>query len=94
LPISGTGWYRKHFALPASAKGRHLSIEFDGAMSNAHVWLNGKELGLRPYGYASFAFDLTPNLRWDGDNVLAVRLTPERNPRAGIPARASTATCG
>jgi beta-galactosidase len=89
LPISGTGWYRKHFALPASAKGRHFSIEFDGAMSNAHVWLNGKELGSRPYGYASFAFDLTPNLRWDGENVLAVRLTPEPQssrwyPGAGI----------
>jgi HTH-type transcriptional regulator / antitoxin HipB len=24
------------------------------------VWLNGKELGERPYGYSSFAFDLTP----------------------------------
>ncbi len=89
LPISGTGWYRKHFVLPASAKGRHFSIEFDGAMSNAHVWLNGKELGSRPYGYASFAFDLTPNLRWDGENVLTVRLTPEPQssrwyPGAGI----------
>lgn len=89
LPISGTGWYRKHFVLPANAKGRHFSIEFDGAMSNAHVWLNGKDLGTRPYGYASFAFDLTPNIRWDGDNVLAVRLTPEPQssrwyPGAGI----------
>jgi len=89
LPISGTGWYRKHFALPVSAKERHLSIEFDGAMSNARVWLNGKELGSRPYGYASFAFDLTPNIRRDGDNVLAVRLAPEPQssrwyPGAGI----------
>ena len=89
LPISGTGWYRKHFVLPASTKGRHFSIEFDGAMSNAHVWLNGKEIGSRPYGYSSFAFDLTPNLHWDGDNVLAVRLTPEPQssrwyPGAGI----------
>jgi beta-galactosidase len=89
LPISGTGWYRKHFILREISKGRHFSIEFDGAMSNAHVWLNGKELGSRPYGYASFAFDLTPHLRWDGDNVLAVRLTPEPQssrwyPGAGI----------
>lgn len=89
LPISGTGWYRKHFVLPAGAKDRRFSIEFDGAMSNAHVWLNGKEIGSRPYGYASFAFDLTPNLRWSGENVLAVRLTPEPEssrwyPGAGI----------
>src|SRR5579872_6769943 len=38
LPISGTGWYRKSFTVPESAKDRYLSIEFDGAMSNAHVW--------------------------------------------------------
>ena len=35
LPISGTGWYRKTFTLPASLKGRYFTIEFDGAMSNA-----------------------------------------------------------
>ncbi len=60
LPISGTGWYRKSFFLSENAKGRYFSIAFDGAMSNAVVWLNGHELGRRPYGYASFAFDLTP----------------------------------
>jgi len=42
LPAFGTGWYRKSFTLPDSAKGRYFSIEFDGAMSNAHVWLNGR----------------------------------------------------
>jgi beta-galactosidase len=78
LPAFGTGWYRKSFTLPDSAKGRYFSIEFDGAMSNAHVWLNGQELGSRPYGYASFAFDLTPYLHFGvAPNLLAVRLTPE-----------------
>jgi beta-galactosidase len=89
LPVSGTGWYRKHFAIPASEKGRVVSVEFDGAMSNARVWLNGNEVAFRPYGYSSFAVDLTPHLRWGEDNVLAVRLTPEPNasrwyPGAGI----------
>src|ERR1051325_2107261 len=51
LPDFGTGWYRKHFTVPASAKGKHFWIEFDGAMNNSSVWLNGKELGGRPYGY-------------------------------------------
>ena len=89
LPVSGTGWYRKHFKIPASEKGQVVSVEFDGAMSNARVWLNGTEVGFRPYGYSSFEVDLTPHLRWGDDNILAVRLTPEANasrwyPGAGI----------
>ena len=90
LPIFGTGWYRKTFTHPATAKGRFLSVEFDGAMSNAHVWINGHDLGGRPYGYMGFAVDLTPYLRFDGrENMLAVRLAPEDRssrwyPGAGI----------
>lgn len=90
LPIAGTGWYRKSFTVSGNLKDRYIAVEFDGAMSNARVWLNGQELGERPYGYIGFAFDLTPHLRFGGQkNVLAVRLTPEENssrwyPGAGI----------
>jgi beta-galactosidase len=90
LPIFGTGWYRKAFALPAGAKGKYFSVEFDGAMSNSKVWLNGHELGGRPYGYIGFSLDLTPYLNFDGAaNLIAVRLTPEDQssrwyPGAGI----------
>ncbi len=90
LPISGTGWYRKSFRLSDDDKRRYFSIAFDGVMSNSTVWLNGKELGGRPYGYASFAFDLTQYLHFgNAENVLAVRVAPEEHssrwyPGAGI----------
>jgi len=90
LPYFGVGWYRKHFRLPDSASRQFYSVEFDGAMSNAQVWLNGQELGGRPYGYIGFAFDLTPHLLFArAENVLAVRLAPEDRssrwyPGAGI----------
>lgn len=88
-PIFGTGWYRKRFGLPESARNRYFTIEFDGAMSNARVWLNGQRLGERPYGYCSFALELTPHLRYGAEKVLAVRLSPEDRssrwyPGAGI----------
>jgi beta-galactosidase len=89
LPISGIGWYRKTFVTPGGS-GRYYSIEFDGVMSNSRVWLNGHELGGRPYGYIGFAVDLTPYLRFGGEpNVLAVRVAPESHssrwyPGAGI----------
>ena len=89
LPAFGTGWYRKTFTVPASVRGRYFSVLFDGAMANARVWLNGQELGGRPYGYSSFALDLNPHLKLGEANVLAVRLTPEDHssrwyPGAGI----------
>src|SRR5512139_1156241 len=78
LPFFGVAWYRKRFAVPESARGRyHYAIEIDGAMANATVFLNGRELGGRPYGYIGFSLDLTPHLLFGGVNVLAVRLAPE-----------------
>jgi len=90
LPISGTAWYRKTFTVADGLKGRVLTLEFDGVMSNARVWLNGKEIGGRPYGYIGFSVDLTPELRFGGQkNVVAVRVAPEDRssrwyPGAGI----------
>ncbi len=70
---SGIGWYRKTFTLPASESNKKISIEFDGVMANSEVWINGKSLGKRPYGYISFAFDLTPYLNFGKPNTIAVR---------------------
>jgi beta-galactosidase len=89
LPFFGVAWYRKHFTVPAAAKGRYYSVQFDGVMANSTVYLNGHELGSRPYGYISFEYDLTPHLVFGGENVLAVRVAPEPEssrwyPGAGI----------
>ncbi|TDN36085.1 DUF4982 domain-containing protein [Hymenobacter sp. UV11] len=72
---SGVGWYRKRFALPETDRQRRVVIEFDGVMANSEVWLNGQKLGQRPYGYSSFAYDLTGKLNYGPGqpNVLAVR---------------------
>ena len=70
----GIGWYRKTFTVPSDYKGKKVFIEFDGAYMNSQVWINGKSLGTRPYGYTSFEYDLTPYLVYGGSNVIAVRL--------------------
>lgn len=90
LRYFGTAWYRKTFRLPEQVKGRVINVEFDGLMSNSQVWINGHNLGGRPYGYLGFEVDLTPYLQYgDRANVLAVRLSPEDRssrwyPGAGI----------
>lgn len=74
----GTGWYRKHFTLPADTEGRRVFLRFEGVYRNSDVWLNGHHLGHRPYGYIDFEYDLTPHLRAPGrPNVLAVRVARE-----------------
>lgn len=78
LPFHGTAWYRKHFNLPENSKGKVIRMEFEGAMYNAHVWINGQFVGNRPYGYIGFEFDISEYLKYDGsENVIAVKLSPE-----------------
>ncbi len=74
LPCFGVGWYRKEIDVPADKKGSKLFLEFDGAMSNAKIYVNGKFAGEWPYGYASFDIDATPFVKWGEKNLIAVRL--------------------
>ena len=74
----GTGWYRKHFTLPESARGRQVFLRFEGVYRNSDVWINGHLLGHRPNGYIDFEYELTPHLRPPGEeNVVAVRVARE-----------------
>jgi len=70
--VGGIGWYRKSFLNP-SPKPERAELRFEGVYMNSDVWLNGTHLGNHPYGYTSFAYDLTPHLK-DGTNVIAVRV--------------------
>ena len=75
--IGGTGWYRKAFSVPAADKGRRFVVRFDGVYMNAEVWINGTSLGRHPYGYTSFWYDITDQLKIPGPNVLAVKVRNE-----------------
>ncbi|WP_188555494.1 glycoside hydrolase family 2 TIM barrel-domain containing protein [Edaphobacter dinghuensis] len=77
---AGIGWYRKTFSALGSWKGKEVSVEFDGVASNATVYLNGKKLGIHPYEYTSFRFDLTHDLDFSKANILAVRVDDSQQP--------------
>ena len=75
----GIGWYRKHFKIePSTFK---FFLEFDGVYMNSTVYVNGQEVGFRPYGYSSFEYDITPYVR-QGDNVVAVRVDNSDQPNS------------
>lgn len=71
---SGIGWYRKTFLVPDSWKAKKTAIYFEGVYMNSEVFINGKSLGVYPYGYSSFSYDLTPYLNFGKENVIAVRV--------------------
>ena len=66
-------WYRKHFVLPENMKNaKKFFIEFEGVRFGARCFLNGKELGWGENGVMAFGFDLTPFIKRNGENILAV----------------------
>jgi len=78
----GIGWYRKDFFAPKSLEGKCVSIEFDGVYMNSTIWINGHELGTRPYGYISFSHELTPYLEYGKKNTIAVRVDNSDQPNS------------
>lgn len=78
----GIGWYRKTFTVDKADEGKRLYIDFDGVYMNSEVFINGHSLGVRPYGYVSFSYDLTPHIKWGGKNVVAVRVDNAEQPNS------------
>jgi beta-galactosidase len=70
----GTGWYRKSFRVPQEFAGRRVLLDFDGVFNRSDVWINGQKVGHNEYGYIGFECDLTPWIRLDRNNVIAVRV--------------------
>ena len=70
----GVAWYRKDLSSQVLPSATRLFIYFEGVYNHSEVYLNGRLLGKRPSGFASFLYDLTPYLNAGGKNVLAVRV--------------------
>ncbi len=66
------GWYRKSFPTDPSWKGKRVVLDFGGIIYWGDVYLNGTKIVSTDYGYVGLEADLTPFLRHDGENVVAV----------------------
>ena len=77
----GTCYYRKYFTIPKGDKDKHIAIQFDAAMNDADVYLNGKHLFKHIGGYLPFYIDLTKDVKFGQENVLLVKLVNTDNPQ-------------
>lgn len=76
--VGGTAWYRKTFTLDKDPRFSQTLINFDGVYMNSEVWVNGKLVGIHPYGYTAFQYDITEFLNPAGKpNVIAVKVKNE-----------------
>ncbi|MEX0988551.1 MAG: glycoside hydrolase family 2 TIM barrel-domain containing protein [Bacteroidales bacterium] len=79
----GIGWYRKSFFIDTADSVKNHSIHFGGIYRNSEVYLNGHLLGIRPNGYISFSYDMTPYLNYgDEENIIAVKVDNSRQPNS------------
>ncbi len=72
LPYEGEGTYERTIKV-ANPKEKTSLLVIDGAMADAHVLLNGREVAQWPYGYNSFVVDIT-DAAVEGDNLLTIKL--------------------
>ncbi len=74
LPYMGKGAYRRTLEIPADQlDGRRHILMFDGAMSEAQVFIGDEKVCFWPYGYNSFWCDVTEQLT-AGENRITVLL--------------------
>ncbi len=73
-PETSVGWYRREFEIPASDAGRRIAVEFDGAMRDVLVFVNGCFIGRNDNGYAPFRFDITDFLAVGARNCIVARV--------------------
>jgi len=74
----GVGWFRKSFRLPAQWKGRRVVLAFKGVNNHAKIWLNATLVGGNSDAFLPFEVPIDSVLRFDGENVLAIRVDNTR----------------
>jgi beta-galactosidase len=79
----GTGWYKKIFMLDHADSNKRIAIQFDGIYMNSEVRINGQSVGQRPNGYISFEYDITPFVKFGGQqNTIVVKVDNSKQPNS------------
>jgi len=75
----GTCYYRKTFSMPAANRGKHVALQFDAAMHEADVYLNGKHIYKHTGGFLPFYIDISDKVLFGKNNIVLVKLNNEDN---------------
>jgi hypothetical protein len=78
-PYQGFAWYRKTLTPGPEMKGKQVSLEFEGVMQVADVWVNGKHRSTHYGGYLPFTIDLTNDVKAGAPITIAVKVDSRDN---------------
>ncbi len=73
-------WFRTQVEVPASYKGRHVWLNFDGINYDAQVWVNGSQVGSIKGAFIRGNFDITPFVTPGKTAAIAVLISPQPHP--------------
>ena len=73
----GVGWYRRYFKLPERYRNKRIAVSFEGVMNACELFVNGKKVTEHKGGYVGFTADISDYIEWDGNNMLALRVSAE-----------------
>jgi len=71
--------YQRHLTWDDAWAGKRVQLQFDGAMADSVVWVNGTQVAAHADGYTPFWADLTDHLQ-SGENLITVRVDGSENP--------------
>jgi beta-galactosidase len=76
----GVAWYRKRFIPDELLDGKQLFLHFEGIMGKSEIYVNGKLLKKQYGGYLPAIIDVTDELVWGKENVIAVKADNSDDP--------------
>jgi len=73
-------WYVTRTYVPAAWQGERIFIRVGSACYLGTVYVNGEKVGSHEGGHLPFAFEITDQIRWDAENVIAISVENELQP--------------
>ncbi|MEG1585295.1 MAG: glycoside hydrolase family 2 TIM barrel-domain containing protein, partial [Bacteroidales bacterium] len=83
----GPAWYRKRFVVPASLKGKNVSVHFEAAMGKKDIYVDGNKVSEHFGGYLPFNIDLTAAGVQPGDTCQLAVFIDNSNDKAYPPGK-------
>ena len=70
-------WYVKRVYVPSHWQGERVFIRIGSACYHGVVYINGEKVGEHEGGHLPFAFEITGNVKWGAENVVAISVENE-----------------